>query len=88
MIGKSAIKSPVGKLLKASVSFEGDVILSVKLSGDFFIHPEDAIERLEEALVGVKVVEVRRFVERELADARLYGIDRGSIVKAIWEATL
>ena len=29
------------------------IISSIKLTGDFFIHPEDAIETLEDALTGI-----------------------------------
>ena len=86
MLGKSVMKVPGGKLLKAAVEHDGDRIISVKFSGDFFMHPEDALESLEESLAGVRVSEVRGVVERELSGARLYGVDANSIVKAVWGA--
>jgi lipoate---protein ligase len=49
-------KVPGGKLLRVRLaldeSHEPPVIHSVKLTGDFFMHPEDAIEELERRLVG------------------------------------
>ena len=82
----SALKVPGGKLLKASVESDGAVIRKVRICGDFFIHPEDSIERLEAALKGAARADVRGIVERELADSRLYGVDVNSIVKVVWEA--
>lgn len=45
-------KVPGGKLvrLKAEV---GETVFSVRISGDFFLHPEEAIEHIEDALVGL-----------------------------------
>jgi lipoate---protein ligase len=50
-------KVPGGKLLRVSLaldqSYDPPVIHEITLTGDFFMHPEDAIEELEERLVGV-----------------------------------
>ena len=88
MLGKAVMKVPGGKLLKTSVEYEGDRVLSVKFSGDFFIHPEEALENLERRLKGVRVSGARKVVESELKDATLYGVDTDSIVKVLWEAML
>ncbi len=86
MIGKAAIKVAGGKLLKAQVDYDGKTVKKAKLSGDFFIYPEETIERLEERLKGAKLSEVSGIVESELSAARLYGVDPASIVKAVKEA--
>jgi hypothetical protein len=49
-------KAP-GGLIKVELECEGDKILHVLLSGDFFMYPENALERLEQILIGVKVDE-------------------------------
>ena len=46
-----------GKLLRVRLTLTTEetyrFISSIKLTGDFFIHPEDAIETLEDALTGI-----------------------------------
>lgn len=41
-----------GKLVRLQAKVNGDV-REVRISGDFFLHPEESIERIEEALVGL-----------------------------------
>ena len=47
-------KAPDGKLLKASFKIEDDVLTYIKITGDFFMHPEEKIEELEQMLTGKK----------------------------------
>jgi len=49
---KRVYKAPGGKLLKASFSVEEGHVVGVRLYGDFFMHPEEAIEELERAVDG------------------------------------
>lgn len=51
-MGRAEYKVEGGKLVKAQVTVDGDKISRVKITGDFFLHPEDFLEELEEALVG------------------------------------
>lgn len=59
-------KAPKG-VIKVELELTDDAISRISLSGDFFMYPEDALERLEQALVGVKarreslLAAVRRF---------------------------
>ena len=46
-------KAPKG-VIKVELELKHDTISRISLSGDFFMYPEDALERLEQALVGVK----------------------------------
>ena len=48
-----------GKLLKVKIQSEGGVIQEVRITGDFFVHPEDAVEEMESALRGARVTAVR-----------------------------
>lgn len=49
-------KAPGGKLLRVRLTLDQSqgppVIDEIQLTGDFFMHPEDAIENLEARLIG------------------------------------
>lgn len=53
MILKSIYKVPNGKLIKISLEKKDNIIQNIKITGDFFIHPEDSIEKLEKILKNV-----------------------------------
>ncbi len=46
-------KAPKG-VIKVELELTDDKISRIMLSGDFFMYPEDAIEKLEQSLNGVK----------------------------------
>lgn len=48
-------KVPGGKLVVADLSASDDVISKARISGDFFLEPDDALERINAALVGASV---------------------------------
>ncbi len=50
--GKNVFKA--GKLIKIDLEYES-VIRSIKIHGDFFLYPEDGIEKLQEKLVGTGI---------------------------------
>ncbi len=52
MIGKSIYKVPNGKLLKVLLEHDGKTVKSVRLTGDFFLYPEEALEKIEQSLAG------------------------------------
>lgn len=52
MIGTSALKVPGGKLVRATVDY-GHCINSVKITGDFFMHPEESLPAVERSLWGI-----------------------------------
>ena len=58
-----------GKLLRVSIRVSDQTIDSVRICGDFFMHPESAITDLEKALEGVRLERVadamRRFLEEK-----------------------
>ena len=55
--GRADYKVKGGKLIRIRVLHRGDVIERVRFYGDFFIHPEEAIEELESSLSGKRVDE-------------------------------
>ncbi len=89
MKGQAIYKVPGGKLLKISADFEEDIIANVKVTGDFFAHPEDSIQLIEETLIGAVVgPELEQLLEELIREneIELYGIDVESIVTAIYLA--
>jgi lipoate-protein ligase A len=83
MRGKAILKVPGGKLVKAEVEHEQDRIVWAKITGDFFMHPEDALEKLEAALRDIEVGDLEPAVKRALEDVDLYGVSEEAIVEAI-----
>jgi lipoate-protein ligase A len=57
MISKSIYKIPNGKLLKIKLDFNenSNKINEIKITGDFFVYPEEAIEILEDGLKDIKI---------------------------------
>ncbi len=49
-MGSASLKVAGGKLLKASVQAAGGRISSLKITGDFFLHPEETLAEIESAL--------------------------------------
>lgn len=52
-MGYAEFKAPKG-VIKVELELTNDAISKVSISGDFFMYPEDALERLEQTLVGIK----------------------------------
>jgi len=52
---RAEYKVPGGKLVAAETSTESGIIKKVKISGDFFMHPETAIMDLEATIIGTNV---------------------------------
>jgi len=51
-------KVPGGKLVCIDVEGTEGKISSIRISGDFFLHPEETIEKIEDALLGAFVNDV------------------------------
>ena len=66
-----------GKLVCIDVSATEGKVSSVKITGDFFLHPEDRITALEESVVGVLLSEDEAAIAQRfgnaLGDAQLIG---------------
>ena len=75
------------KLIKISMSYDDkkNVIDSIKITGDFFIHPEETIETLESNLVDTKLErnEVSKKVEVSLKDSEAFCFHVNSMTDAI-----
>jgi hypothetical protein len=89
---ESSYKIPGGKLVKIKLNISSDRIKEIKVLGDFFLHPEETLLKIEEALIGLTADEssIEDTIERILAetDATLIGATASDIAKTIlmaWE---
>jgi len=89
--GNSERKVKDGKLLRVKVQFNSRIV-NVKLTGDFFVHPEEKLEELEKQFERLSIKETEEHLTR-LADhfckkyeIELVGITPQDIGKGIREA--
>jgi lipoate-protein ligase A len=78
-------KVPNGKLVRVSAKVEGDKIVSARITGDFFLHPEESIFELERALIGKQLekVTLQKTAERALAGCEMVGVSPEEFVNAL-----
>jgi lipoate-protein ligase A len=78
-------KVPGGKLLAAELAVEGGRMVGVKITGDFYMHPETAIIELEKALEDTPKVDLEDKVNRffEENNVTLFGVHVEDFVKVI-----
>jgi len=85
-------KLPAGKLVRVAVDFD-KIINSVTITGDFFLHPEDKLELIENALSGLPLAiaeeDLRRRVEFvvEAEGIEMAGITPEAIARLVKQAT-
>jgi len=58
-------KVPGGKLLAVKLDYS-DVIEKIEILGDFFLHPEDLLQKIEKSLVGIHVDESEQAIAEKL----------------------
>lgn len=90
MLLSADYKAPGGKLLRVRMTKRDGRIESVKLSGDFFLIPEDSLPKLEKMLVDVRLneSELKLLVDRFFrgTQAQGLGISPDDFVKALLSA--
>ena len=83
-------KAPGGKLLRIRLTETDGRIQSVKISGDFFLIPEESLPKLEKMLEDVRLdeKELKLLVDRFFrgTEARGLGVSPDDFVKAILAA--
>lgn len=74
--------------IRLDYSSQSRTIISIRITGDFFMHPEDAVEGLEAGLRGadLKMDILRQRISSALAGARCFGFDEESLAGAILDA--
>jgi len=61
------------------------LIHSIKITGDFFLHPEETIEQLEQGLCGIKLEkeDLKNKIQFILKDSEFFGFEIDSLVDVI-----
>ena len=87
---EASYKIPGGKLVKVKLSVTSGKIDHVRVMGDFFLHPEETIQVIEESLIGCKEDEksIRIAIKQVLKDseATLIGATASDFSKTIMMA--
>lgn len=90
-MGSASLKVTGGKLIKCRVETIDGRIVSIQLTGDFFLHPEDVIFRIESSLKGREASEneINSTINNVLTtcDAELIGASANDFTKVIMEAS-
>lgn len=81
----NAVKSE--KLIKVLLKYneQRKTIHSITISGDFFLYPEDALEKLELSLVGARLERsiINKRIQEILHGAEAFGFTAESMTEAI-----
>ncbi|WP_374558532.1 biotin--protein ligase [Thermomonas sp.] len=91
MNGHGEYKMPGGKLVVADVAIAGDLLVRVAISGDFFLEPDEALDAMNRALVGMPCAAASDVLAAAVAaalpaDARLFGISPDAVAVAVRRA--
>lgn len=87
--GMAEVKVAGGKLVRAEVIVVGGRLADVKITGDFFLYPEEAIFELESSLKGLGLeADYASHIEAKLsqAGAQLVGASPRDVAEAIKKA--
>ena len=90
--GFASEKEKGGKLVQVRVEVDEDEVKNVRITGDFFLHPEEVLEEIEECLVGIGVFEEEETILERLKriikerKAILVGFSVEGIVRIFKEA--
>lgn len=88
MQGVATEKVPGGKLLRIKVEYD-DRINDAKITGDFFIHPEESVTEIENLLKGVSRNEEEKNISEKISqfvfwkNIQLIGLDSDAIARVL-----
>lgn len=93
MIFQAKQKVKEGKVVKVEVDCD-EIIKDIKITGDFFIHPEDILDEIEKSIIGLEIsasIEtITSNIKSRIADRdiQMIGISPESIALLIREALI
>ncbi len=93
MIFQAKQKVKEGKVVKVEVDCD-EIINDIKITGDFFIHPEDILDEIEKSIIGLEIsasIEtITSNIKSRIADRdiQMIGISPESIALLIREALI
>lgn len=81
---KASVKVPDGKMVQVEADFD-EVFSDVSITGDFFVEPPEALERIEEAVLGfdTQVPEEEVVEAIEQVEADMIGFSPEDVVEAL-----
>ena len=84
-------KVPGGKLVVVDVETAGGAISEARVAGDFFLEPDEALDEINKALVGLSVESSHEHIEHAVQNAlpegaTLLGFDAGSVATVVRRA--
>ena len=83
----AATTTKLGKIVKIKLAYKqkSQLIHSIRITGDFFVHPEETIEQLEQGLCGVKLEkeDLKNKIQLVLKNAEFFGFEIDSLVDVI-----
>lgn len=84
-LGRADLKVMGGKLVSAETVVNAGYLVEVKITGDFFMHPEETIEDLEKELRGIPVGDLDRTVAEFFSrrSVELIGASSDDFVKVL-----
>jgi len=75
------------KLIRIMLEYDEieNTINWIRIAGDFFVYPEEALESLETSLIGIKLQEeaLKQEIDNWLKNSEAYGFDSASLTDAI-----
>jgi len=90
--GTAIRKISGGKLIRVDVDYSDKFIDHVKITGDFFLHPEDTLEKIEAIFPGANAEKEKELLIKNINkilsdnDASLIGVSAEDIVDVVGEA--
>ncbi len=91
MISRARRKVKEGKLVKVELEYD-NVVRKIKITGDFFLHPEDALEKIEEGMLDTRKDESMEAIASKVQRAmnaqcaQMIGLSPESLALVIKEA--
>ena len=88
----NSVTRKFGKMLRLDVTYT-DRIESLKITGDFFLHPEETLDQITSELIGVSVPIQKEILFRKIKyvmesnEAEVIGITLEEILNTLEEAT-
>jgi lipoate---protein ligase len=64
-------KVPNGKLLRVYAEIKEGKVKEIKITGDFFVHPEAGIEYIEEEIRGEKIEEIEEKISKIIENKKI-----------------
>jgi len=75
------------KLIRVSLEYDelNNNIHLIRITGDFFLYPEESLDKLEASLIGTRLEKnsIKQKIENCLHDSEVFGFDSESMTEAI-----